>query len=119
MKKAVAFTPNNARVFHGSVEDISHMQNVIVNPDLSQVEGIPPHHWKMNIHGKIVKMTDEEKAQRDEHHKTHGIMNDPEAISPPSLSPPSAQATHHTHPYWVAWASFFVGALSCYLAIHH
>ncbi len=53
-KFMVIFTLDNVRIQYGTVCSItSHDQEIVYNPDLSAVHGIPPHMWKL-VDGKIV-----------------------------------------------------------------
>lgn len=76
MHTIVIFTENNSRILR--VADISHYickANVVIDPDLSLVEGVPPHLWCLS-EGKIVPMMEEMKVNRHEHIKAHGAINE-------------------------------------------
>lgn len=82
---AVFFTRNNARIFpFKEMSDLPRTKNIVVNPDLSLVEGIPPHHWKLE-HGKVLPMNDVEKKIRDHDIATKGIENKIEDSTPPHV----------------------------------
>lgn len=59
-QQVVIFTEDNAII--KIVDDVSYykgMPNVVINPELRNVAGIPPHQWKLVL-GKIVKKTEDE-----------------------------------------------------------
>lgn len=73
----VVFTRNNARIYYtDDVTRLHNLSNLIINPDLSYVDGTPPHFWKMD-QGCLVPMNDQEKHQRILDIETTGIDNDP------------------------------------------
>jgi hypothetical protein len=63
--RVIVFTANNARILTNpeNVEAFRDMPNAFVDPDLSEVVGLPPHFWKV-VDGKIVSMTRPEKVAR-------------------------------------------------------
>lgn len=74
--KAAIFTTNNCRVVKGvDPNHFSGWKNVVVNPDLSKVRGLPPHHWKLGKNGSILPMSKNERLQRDQHIEKHGADN--------------------------------------------
>ncbi len=77
MKKvSVVFTRNNARILIGSLGLYGKIKGVLVeDADLSEVQRIPPHHWKFEG-GKIVPMTQEEVKARDKDIEINGVEND-------------------------------------------
>lgn len=74
MRRAVIFTSNNARILYGDDKDILSIKGAIVDPNLSQVTGIPPHYWKLS-NGHIVEMNPDEKAERDKNHLRYSVDN--------------------------------------------
>lgn len=61
----VTFTPTSAVI--RKTDDLSKeaiMPNVVVDPELGHLVGIPPHYWKLK-NGKIVEMTLNEKYLRN------------------------------------------------------
>lgn len=61
----VVFSDSNARVIYGIAKDaLVGAKNIVTNPDLSAVKGLPPHYWKLSD-GKVVSMSDDEKRARD------------------------------------------------------
>lgn len=63
MKKnrVVIFSNGIPRILTGiNPSDYLGVSNVVINPDLSKLIGIPPHHWKLSD-GQIVEMSDAEK----------------------------------------------------------
>ena len=75
-KNLVIFTKNNARVLTKPEEftELMAYPNVVPDPDLSLVKGIPPHHWKLED-GLIVPMTGSEKDARNADIEAHGVDN--------------------------------------------
>lgn len=75
MTRVVVFTSNNARVVY--TEDYSVLQQnftCAINPDLSNLKGVPPHFWKFKD-GGVVEMTLDEKQYVLQDHLVHGIDN--------------------------------------------
>ena len=68
----VIFTENNARIYKGKPERSS--ENILVNPDLSRVKGIPPHLWK-RVGNEIHPMSDDESLSRLKHIDNFGVSN--------------------------------------------
>lgn len=61
---AVVFTRTNSRVIrYQDIKEIGDLGNVVVNPDLSMVRGVPPHFWTL-IDGHIIPMNEEQKRVR-------------------------------------------------------
>src|SRR6185369_9525118 len=59
------FTKNNARIIYlEDLQDLPHLGNVVINPDLTYVNGIAPHYWKYEG-GVVLPMTEEERLARD------------------------------------------------------
>lgn len=73
----VMFTDNNARVLRNPInlEYLKTLDNVLVNPNLSKVTGIPPHLWAKEG-DSIRAMSEEESIERHKHHEVHGVLND-------------------------------------------
>ncbi len=63
--QVVVFTENNARIITNPSNPDDYINNIkaVIDPDLTQVHGVPPHFWKLNF-GRIESMDDSEKAQR-------------------------------------------------------
>jgi hypothetical protein len=60
----VVFTKDNARIIMGGgMGAVSSGDQVVSNPDLSAVRGIPPHLWKLQS-GQVVPMNAAEQAKR-------------------------------------------------------
>lgn len=68
------FTANNCRLVKDDPAKWERATHAVVEPDLSAVAGVPPHYWARKD-GKIVPMSDEEKAARDAHIAVHGAQN--------------------------------------------
>ena len=79
----VIFTSNNARILSG-VEDItpySDNPDLVVDPDLTQVRGIPPHYWKLEK-GVVVPMSKSERERRDLEHVNNKVDNEIKTVKP-------------------------------------
>ncbi len=61
--QVVLFSESNARVITNPTEDFSKNPRAIVDPDLTQVHGVPPHFWKFEF-GRVLPMDNDEKAER-------------------------------------------------------
>lgn len=90
MPTVVVFTKNNARVVHNP-ENLERFRNhpyCVVDPDLSQVKGTPPHFWKLEG-GQILPMSALEQVAVLDHHEKYGVCNTldhiPEAEELPQL----------------------------------
>lgn len=74
----VIFTKTNARILinpdNEFFDELLTWPNAIVNPDLSRVEGVPPHLWKLEK-GLVVSMNDAEKEARLALIAAHGVDN--------------------------------------------
>lgn len=72
--KVVVFTTNNARILINPPDLLPFVQmpNAVIDPDLSSVVGVAPHHWKLT-NGKIQSMRDYEITARDAHIKNNGV----------------------------------------------
>lgn len=77
-RRALFFTETNAVVIKEDDID-SNIKNLVINPDLSFVRGVPPQHWKFQD-GKIVPMNKEEKGHRENLINEIGIISKPELI---------------------------------------
>jgi hypothetical protein len=71
----VVFTSNNARVLKNPDLVNFVYPNSVLNPDLAPVKGIPPHHWRKRIDGKIVPMGPLARHMRDRNIAAHGVDN--------------------------------------------
>lgn len=107
----VWFTSNNARILR-SPEEVTAVTSgfVIESPDLSRVEGFPPHFWKV-IGQEVHLMTPAEQAERVKQHEQFGVDNgrsdhapDPRALELQALKAAARAA-------WLGGliAGFFVG----------
>lgn len=77
-KFAVVFTENNARVIYDStlIEEMKDWDNVLVNPNFSDVYGLPPHLWKIRESDRhIVPLDSHEKVHRVKHIERYGTLN--------------------------------------------
>jgi hypothetical protein len=74
--RVVVFTENNARILINpyNLDQFRAMPNAVIDPDLSHVRGISPHFWK-NDEGRIVPMSESERAERLKHLVAHGSDN--------------------------------------------
>ncbi len=68
----VIFTENNARILKGKPSNIT--SNMVVNPDLKKVKGIPPHFWKLE-NNSIIPMNEVEKNARLIHLNDNSAIN--------------------------------------------
>lgn len=77
-KTVVIFTPNNARIIRNpsaeALESFVKWPNVVIDPDLSKVEGLPPHFWKL-VDGEIVPLDAAEQTARQNHIEKFGVDN--------------------------------------------
>lgn len=73
-QRAIYFTKTNAVVLKNSDID-KKIKNLLINPDLTYVVGIPPHHWVFKD-GEIVAMNAEEKSHRENTINEIGVIND-------------------------------------------
>lgn len=77
-QSVVIFTTNNARVITDINDErameLSYWPNAVLDPNLSQVEGVPPHFWKL-IGREILPMGESEKLARIDNINKHGIDN--------------------------------------------
>lgn len=74
--KVVVFTKNNARiVVTDEIKHYERLPNALINPNLSQVKGIPPHFWKLE-NKKVVPMNRDEKLARLSDHEAFGVDNE-------------------------------------------
>ena len=72
----VVFTKHNARVLKGKRLDKDYSkENVLLDPDLSLVHGVPPQYWKREG-DRIIEMSPEEKRIRDTRIKFFGTQCD-------------------------------------------
>lgn len=84
----VVFTKNNARVLRNpeNIEQYLAMDNAIIEPDLSEVQGIPPHYWSL-VDGKVVKKGFREGLARARHIRKHGAVNHDHTVGPDLYTP--------------------------------
>lgn len=63
--RVVVFTENGARILKNpaNFEELSRAENVVVNPDLKELEGVPPHLWKLQ-NGKVLAMSLSEQSEK-------------------------------------------------------
>lgn len=109
--RVVVFTADNARVLY--TETPEHWVNTpqaVINPDLKEVTGVEPHYWKL-VEGKVLPMTDPERAARRDYHKHTTSLNilpepqpivvipDPEQISLVLVDPPEEKASEAL--FWI------------------
>lgn len=64
----VLFLEKNARIVYTNDTSLYRdFPGTLIDPDLTLVNGHPPHYWK-NENGKVVPHTTEEKIARDHYH---------------------------------------------------
>ncbi len=61
------------------LESYRRMPNAFINPDLSQVLGIPPHLWRARGND-IIAMTEKETEKRLKSISTYGAINTLEVV---------------------------------------
>lgn len=90
----VVFTKNNARILKNPPDWrlMKGRPGVFVNPDLSRVQGVPPHFWAVSA-GKIVPMSSYGRRKVVESHKAIGVDNrlQPNAEPPKRRLPTSGK----------------------------
>lgn len=71
-------TSNNWRKEYSETgKEYAGREDVMFDPDLSQVTGIPPHHWKADPEtSAMVPMSISEMHEVQRHHEKHGVDND-------------------------------------------
>lgn len=67
-KTVVVFNKYGARILVNPGDAYDNVKDSIINPDLTEVKGLPPHYWKL-VDGKVVPKTEKEKADMDALHK--------------------------------------------------
>lgn len=73
--KVVIFTANNARILHvPETRPYEGVENVLINPDLTEVRGLAPHYWQ-NVGGKVVPLDPSARAARDTDLDNNGCIN--------------------------------------------
>lgn len=108
---AVVFTKNNARVLSGpAAELVKNNKNVVIDPDLTAVSGIPPHYWKL-FDNKVLPMTSLEIAERDLSIKLKGIDNTV------VIDEPKKDKDYGSWLFWSVLVALLVGFI--YLKTHH
>lgn len=109
-KRLVIFTQTNARVLinppHSDLLEYSNWPNTIVDPDLSLVDGVPPHFWKLKD-GLIVPMSPGEREAR---------LNQIEKIGADNklvLQKPKFPRPQYIKPVYIDWIAYgaILGAL--------
>lgn len=66
---AVVFNKYGARIIVNPGNAYKNAKDVVLNPDLSLVKGVPPHYWKLED-GKIVPKNKLERLLVDRLHET-------------------------------------------------
>lgn len=102
-KRFVVFNATTARILVNpeNGDELEKMPNVVVNPNLEAVKGIPPHLWKLQD-GKVLPMSKGEQEKRLQLIEKHGIDN-----SPPVTI---IQKVYRYHEWYVAPICFALGA---------
>lgn len=81
MSTVIIFTENNTRILQNP-DDLSQYRNnpnAVIDPDLSEVTGTPPHLWKL-LDGKVVRMQKYEESKRISHIESFGAINTIEPV---------------------------------------
>jgi hypothetical protein len=105
----VVFEANNARILinPANLKELQQLPNVVVNPNLEQVKGMPPHCWKLQ-NGKVVPLDEGEREQRYQHIHRHGA----------ATSHPTVIERHHPFKWWLAPLYTALGAGLATLVAH-
>jgi hypothetical protein len=75
-RKVIVFTSNNAGILtNPDMRPYVGRPNVLIDPDLSKVQGIAPHYWKLS-NGNVVPLSPPEKLLRDRHIRLFGLDSD-------------------------------------------
>lgn len=76
MSDVVVFTGTNARIIKnvGDLEKYRGWPNAVIDPDLSKVDTVPPHYWKL-VRGKVLPMDSLEIKARDKNRILFGMDN--------------------------------------------
>jgi hypothetical protein len=109
----VVFTENNARILYTDNPSLwEKCANAVVEADISEVQGLPPHFWKRDpFSKKILPMNDAERAYRLAHHGEYGVINEL-----PKLPEPEAELQTITQPMP---HSTLLERLGLYLSLHY
>jgi hypothetical protein len=83
--KIVYFGDKNAVIYTvESVKPFINNKDVLINPDLSGVDRLPPHHWKRDGY-KVIEMTESEKKAVDLWHSKNVQVNPKLLIIPEKI----------------------------------
>lgn len=63
----VVFNKYGARILVNPGDAYDNSQDTIINPDLTEVKGLPPHYWKL-VDGKVLPKTIIEQEEIDALH---------------------------------------------------
>lgn len=79
----VLFLDYNARIIVNpqNLEEYRKLPNAVVNPDLSRVQGVPPHLWRLSRSKNIMPITGRQAQEREANIRKHGI----DKFIPPEL----------------------------------
>jgi hypothetical protein len=117
--RVVLFTPNNARILKGpDAAPFKGHPDALVNPDMSKVYGIPPHHWKRRG-SEIVPMDLAEREERDRVIARFGVKNGPSVLNlvDESTTNPPVSPTPSFASVYAILAAGAAGALAALLVL--
>lgn len=124
MPRVIVFTEDNARVLYTDTPDLwADTPEAVIEPDLKEVTGVAPHFWKL-VDGKILPMTDLERAARHDYHSRNVALNiipkphlkvviqEPEQTSQPLPEPAQEPKSYNKQLVWTLAAFAALAALS-------
>jgi hypothetical protein len=110
--KIVVFTTNNARILYvENTKDYEGLENVLINPDLTLVRGIPPHFWKIQ-NDVIVPMSSGEVSKVEKDQAKKGVDNVIELI-------PSKPGFFQKYKHHIIIAAILLGSLTYVIITSH
>lgn len=123
--KVVIFTSNNARILSNpeNIDQYRDLKDCVIDPDLTLVQGLSPHHWKL-LDGKVTPMTAEEQIIREEIINKHGADNDvekvlaPLSIVEPEIVVPAVFEKPKSNNKYIALGLTALIAIGIFLIIH-
>lgn len=85
----VVFTTNSVRIIPAdqAPKELIKWPNVVINPDLSKVQGLLPQFWKLD-NGEVVPMTPKEIRYRKRHIEVNGMDNAIRYLPLSEIEPP-------------------------------
>lgn len=85
----VVFTTNSVRIIpaHQAAKEMTKWPNVVINPDLTKVQGLLPQFWKID-NGEVIPMTSKEIRYRKRHIEKNGMDNAIRPLQLDEIQPP-------------------------------